>query len=107
VITVEEALERILGYVEVLEAEERPLLGALGQVLAEDVASGFNIPPLDNTAMDGYAVRATPRARRRLAGYPARPARSAAGYVSRGRGDRWHGRPDHDGAPVLKRERTP
>jgi molybdopterin molybdotransferase len=58
VITVAEALERILGYVEVLEAEERPLLEALGQVLAEDVTSGFDIPPLDNTAMDGYAVRA-------------------------------------------------
>ena len=57
-ITVEEALERILGYVEVLEAEEKPLLEALGQVLAEDVSSSINIPPLDNTAMDGYAVRA-------------------------------------------------
>jgi molybdopterin molybdotransferase len=58
VITVEDALERILGYVQVLEAEEKPLLEALGQVVAEDVSSGFNIPPLDNTAMDGYAVRA-------------------------------------------------
>ena len=57
-ITVEEALERILGYVDVLEAEEKPLLEALGQVLAEDVTSSINIPPLDNTAMDGYAVRA-------------------------------------------------
>ena len=57
-ITVEEALERILGYVDVLGAEEKPLLEALGQVLAEDVTSGINIPPLDNTAMDGYAVRA-------------------------------------------------
>lgn len=57
-ITVDEALERILGYVEVLEPEEKPLLEALGQVLAEDVASDFNIPPRDNTAMDGYAVRA-------------------------------------------------
>src|SRR4030042_83629 len=57
-ITVEEAMERILGYVEVLEPEEKPLLEALGQVLAEDVASTFDIPPLDNTAMDGYAVRA-------------------------------------------------
>jgi molybdopterin molybdotransferase len=58
VITVDEALERILGYVEVLEPEEKPLLETLGQVLAEEVASDFNIPPLDNTAMDGYAVRA-------------------------------------------------
>jgi molybdopterin molybdotransferase len=29
---------------------------ALGQVLAEDIHAGFDIPPLDNTAMDGYAV---------------------------------------------------
>jgi molybdopterin molybdotransferase len=58
VISVEEALARILGYVHVLEPEERPLLDALGQVLAEDVVAGYDIPPLDNTAMDGYAVRA-------------------------------------------------
>ncbi len=57
-ITVDEALERILSYVDVLEPEEKPLLEALGQVLAEDVTSSFDIPPLDNTAMDGYAVRA-------------------------------------------------
>ncbi len=58
VISVEEALERILGHVHVLEPEERPVLEALGQVLAEDVVSDYDIPPLDNTAMDGYAVRA-------------------------------------------------
>ena len=57
-ISVEEALARILGCVSVLEPEERPLLDALGQVLAEDVVAGYDIPPLDNTAMDGYAVRA-------------------------------------------------
>ena len=57
-ISVDEALERILGYVSVLEPEEKPILQALGQVLAEDVVSPFSIPPLDNTAMDGYAVQA-------------------------------------------------
>ena len=57
-ISVEEALERILSYVHVLEAEEKPILDALGQALAEDVVSGIDIPPHDNTAMDGYAVRA-------------------------------------------------
>jgi len=57
-ISVEEALERILSYVDVLPAEAKPLLEALGRVLAEDVAASFDIPPLDNTAMDGYAVRA-------------------------------------------------
>ena len=57
-ISVEEALERILGFFHVLEPEEKPILDALGQVLAEDVVSSFDIPPLDNSAMDGYAVRA-------------------------------------------------
>jgi molybdopterin molybdotransferase len=57
-ISVEEALERILSFFERLAPEEQPLLDALGQVLAEDVASPIDIPPLDNTAMDGYAVRA-------------------------------------------------
>jgi molybdopterin molybdotransferase len=57
-LSVEEALEKILEHVRVLEAEEKPLLEALGQVLAEDAEAGFPVPPLDNTAMDGYAVRA-------------------------------------------------
>ena len=57
-ISVEEARARILAFVERLEAERVPLLDALGQTLAEDVVAGFDIPPLDNTAMDGYAVRA-------------------------------------------------
>jgi molybdopterin molybdotransferase len=57
-ISVEEARERILAFFARLEPERRPLLEALGQVLAEDVVAPFDIPPLDNTAMDGYAVRA-------------------------------------------------
>ncbi|TMB99835.1 MAG: molybdopterin molybdotransferase MoeA [Chloroflexi bacterium] len=57
-ISIEEALDRILGYVDVMGAEDKPLLQALGQVLDEDVRASFDVPPLDNTAMDGYAVRA-------------------------------------------------
>jgi len=57
-ISVEEALEKILGYVEVLKPERKPILDCLGQVLAEDVYSTIDIPPLDNSAMDGYALRA-------------------------------------------------
>jgi molybdopterin molybdotransferase len=57
-ISVEEARERILDVVSRLEAEAKPLDQALGQVLAEDVFSPLTIPPLANTAMDGYAVRA-------------------------------------------------
>jgi molybdopterin molybdotransferase len=57
-ISIEEALERLLAKVPVLPEEEKHPLEALGHVLAEDVAAGFDIPPLDNTSMDGYAVRA-------------------------------------------------
>jgi molybdopterin molybdotransferase len=57
-ISVEEALEKILSYVEVLEPERKPILDCLGQVLAEDVYSTIDVPPLDNSAMDGYALRA-------------------------------------------------
>lgn len=57
-ISVEEALEKVLSYVEVLEPERKPILDCLGQVLAEDVYSTIDIPPLDNSAMDGYALRA-------------------------------------------------
>ena len=56
-LSVEEARERVLGYFDVLEPETRPILEAEGQVLAEDVAGPFDIPPLDNSAMDGYALR--------------------------------------------------
>ncbi len=56
-ITVDQALEKVLEHIDVLEAEESPILGCLGQVLAEDIFSNINIPPLDNSAMDGYAVR--------------------------------------------------
>ncbi|MEX1102620.1 MAG: molybdopterin molybdotransferase MoeA, partial [Dehalococcoidia bacterium] len=57
-ISVEEARDRILAFFSRLEPERKPVLEALGQVLAEDVVAPFDIPPLDNTAMDGYAVRA-------------------------------------------------
>jgi len=57
-ISVEEALERILQEIDVLEEESVPILESLGQVLAEDIKSDINVPPLDNSAMDGYAVQA-------------------------------------------------
>lgn len=57
-ISVEEALGKVLGFVDVLEEEERSLLDCLGQVLAEDIYAPFDVPPHDNSAMDGYAVQA-------------------------------------------------
>ena len=57
-ISVEEALEKILSNFNVLEPEDELVLDALGRVLAEDIHSTIDIPPLDNSAMDGYAVQA-------------------------------------------------
>jgi molybdopterin molybdotransferase len=56
-LTVEEAIQKILDEVNVLEVVSSPILETLGQVLAEDIISSINVPPLDNSAMDGYAVR--------------------------------------------------
>lgn len=56
-ISVEDARERILSVVPLLDVESKPLDDALGQVLAADVRAPFSIPPLDNTSMDGYAVK--------------------------------------------------
>src|SRR3712207_1277013 len=53
-----EALRRIVSGVQPLGTEPRPLLHALGCVLAEDVAARADLPPWDNSAMDGFAVRA-------------------------------------------------
>ena len=55
-ISVEEARERILRCFHALDAEFKPVLDAEGQTLAEDIVGPFDIPPLDNSAMDGYAV---------------------------------------------------
>jgi molybdopterin molybdotransferase len=57
-LSVEEAVARILGAVTPLEAERCGLLDAVGRVLATDVVAGRALPPWDNSAMDGYALRA-------------------------------------------------
>ena len=57
-IEVEEAQRRVLAEVPVLGVEEVPLADALGRVLREDVAAPGDVPQRDNSAMDGYAVRA-------------------------------------------------
>ena len=55
-LSVEDAYERIMAYFNPLDVEEKSALDALGQVLADDVVSPFYLPPLDNSAMDGYAI---------------------------------------------------
>ncbi len=57
-LTVAEASARILAAVRPLGPERLDLLAARGRVLARDLASGRDLPPWDNSAMDGFAVRA-------------------------------------------------
>jgi len=56
-LSVDEALDRILQQVPVLEPVPVPLSQALGLVLAEEVRSPADLPGFDNSAVDGYAVR--------------------------------------------------
>ncbi|WP_371322407.1 gephyrin-like molybdotransferase Glp [Dechloromonas sp. ZY10] len=54
----EHALETLLAAAQpVSEMRSLPLTGCLGRVLARAQTSTVNAPPLDNSAMDGYAVR--------------------------------------------------
>ena len=55
-ISVEDALAFVLKHFQPLESERVPLLEALDRVLTEDIASYINVPPFNNSAMDGYAV---------------------------------------------------
>lgn len=54
----EDARSMVLDSVAPLGVERVELLESLGRVLAEDVAAPWNMPFCDNSAMDGYAVRA-------------------------------------------------
>src|SRR5256885_4551604 len=57
-LNVDEALEQLLaGARPVAETETVPTLSATGRVLAAAQRSTMNVPPMDNSAMDGYAVR--------------------------------------------------
>ncbi|MEJ6489415.1 molybdopterin molybdotransferase MoeA [Leucobacter sp. USCH14] len=55
---VDEHLQAVLDSVTLLPAVPAPLRDATGLVLAADVASAVDLPLWDNSAMDGYAVRA-------------------------------------------------
>ena len=57
-LSVDEARQRMLDTIPILSAEKREILECTGYVLAEVLPARENIPPFDNSAMDGYAVRA-------------------------------------------------
>jgi molybdopterin molybdotransferase len=71
-LTVEEAQQRVLDEVRALEDEVVALIDAQGRVLREDVAAPIDLPQGDNSAMDGYALRAEDTWGK---GTPARPDR--------------------------------
>jgi molybdopterin molybdotransferase len=58
-LSVAEASASILADIRPLAIERLPLLDALGRVLAGPVIAPLTLPPWDNSAMDGYAVRAS------------------------------------------------
>ncbi len=60
-LSLDEALVRltaVAGAAVLTDTEQVPTLAALGRVLAADVLSTLDVPPQDNTSMDGYAMRA-------------------------------------------------
>jgi len=85
-LSVDEALAVLLaGARPVAEVEQVPTLEATGRVLAKAQSSTLDVPPMDNSAMDGYAVRIADGAKLRVAqrimagsvGKPLEPATAA------------------------------
>ena len=86
-IGIEYARRRVLEAVEPLPGEPLVAGEALGRVLADEVASGVDVPPFDSSAMDGYAVVAGPEGERRVvdesrAGHPAEASVEGATAVA-------------------------
>ncbi|NOY99679.1 MAG: molybdopterin molybdotransferase MoeA [Chloroflexi bacterium] len=55
-ISVHEARERILSHFDPVETTQLPLAQAAGRVLAADIRAADDLPPFDNSSMDGFAV---------------------------------------------------
>jgi len=82
-ISVEEALERILAEIRPLNVIQVPLSESLGLVLAQDIVAQEDMPPFANSAMDGFALLR--RDSQPRAGQPPRlrvTGGVAAGYVA-------------------------
>ena len=83
-ITVDEALKTILAKIPFKGLEKIPISHSLGRILMEDIVAKRSNPPMDNSAMDGYALISTDI----LLATPENPVRLkmvdevAAGYVT-------------------------
>ena len=58
ILSVDQARKRILSYFQPVTTETLPLTGCSRRVLAEDIVAADDLPPFDNSSMDGFAVRA-------------------------------------------------
>jgi molybdopterin molybdotransferase len=58
-LSVDQARERILSYFQPVTTETRLLAGCSNRVLAQDIAATNDLPPFNNSSMDGFAVRST------------------------------------------------
>jgi molybdopterin molybdotransferase len=57
-LSVNEAIDSLLNSGQrLVESEQIDLISALGRILAEDIIASLDVPPADNSAMDGYAFR--------------------------------------------------
>jgi molybdopterin molybdotransferase len=79
-LSVDEARERILSHFQPVTTETVPLVDCASRVLAQDIRAATDLPPFDNSSMDGFAVRArdvegastdSPRSLRVVADIPA------------------------------------
>ncbi len=79
-LSIDEALARVLAQARPLSPERVPVADAAGRVLAEDVFAGVDLPPFASSAMDGFAIKAAdvpgrlPIVHRIAAGLPAERA---------------------------------
>ncbi len=93
-LNVDEALEQLLaGARPVSETEMVPTLSATGRVPAAAQRSTMNVPPMDNSAMDGYAVRLAdlkgPEPRLPARRFPRAPTPSRCRSIACSRATKW------------------
>lgn len=64
------ALEIIINEIEklILHTEEVDILDSMNRILAEDIIADINLPPFDNSAMDGYAIKYSERTEWKIIG---------------------------------------
>ena len=82
-ISIDEGRARVLDAVQPLDIEDAALTDALDRVVARDIASPRDVPPFDNSAMDGFAVRAGPPAELEVVG-ESRAGRPSPAEVGQG-----------------------